>query len=155
MRGCGGSAGECVGVLLEVWHTLLLRRCREDRRGWRGDCDGAASPSGLSHTAAHSQHGLLFMYGPFMGLKCLDRVNYSLFCLAGKLNWKMYSNGSPVAPQNPSLHVRCSKTTLIIEEKWRLLPSTVLNFVASFRATSLKSCSCQAAGRMRLYCDSE
>lgn len=53
--------------------------------GGGADCDGAASPSGLSHTAAHSQHELLFMYGPFMGLKCLDRVNYSLFCLAGKL----------------------------------------------------------------------
>lgn len=50
-----------------------------------GNGDGAASPSGLSHTAAHSQHEGLIIYGPFMGLKCLHCVNYSLFSLVGKL----------------------------------------------------------------------
>lgn len=52
--------------------------------GDRGEGDGVASPSGLSHTAAHSQHEALFMYAPFMGLKYLHCMNYTWFSLVGK-----------------------------------------------------------------------
>lgn len=53
----------------------------EDRRvGAGGGGVGVASPSGLSHTAAHSQREGLYMYGPFIELKCLHCLNYSLFC---------------------------------------------------------------------------
>lgn len=47
-----------------------------------GDGDRAALPSGSSHATEHSRHELLFMYGECTGLKCLDQVNYSLFCPA-------------------------------------------------------------------------
>lgn len=53
----------------------------EDKRvGAGGGGVGVASPSGLSHTAAHSQREGLYMYGPFIELKCLHCLNYSLFC---------------------------------------------------------------------------
>lgn len=65
--------------------------------GGNGDGDGAALSSGLSHTAAHSQHEVLFMYGPFMGLKCLHWMNYSLFSQVGK---SVHSNSTSIIPQN-------------------------------------------------------
>lgn len=84
-------------------------------------------PSGSSHATEHSRHELLFMYGEFTGLKCLDRVNYSLFCPAegGRREKKKMAERCiqtlPVETakekESPALHVRCGKTTLIIEEK--------------------------------------
>lgn len=65
--------------------------------GGGGDGDGAALPSGLSHTAAHSQHEVLFMYGPFMGLKCLHWMNYSLFSQVGK---SVHSNSTSIITQS-------------------------------------------------------
>lgn len=46
------------------------------------ESDGLALPAGSSHATEHSVRELLFMYGEFMRLKCLDWVNYSLFCPA-------------------------------------------------------------------------
>lgn len=66
---------------LELKHALLLRQWRKDRKGGM-EGDGLALPSGSSHATEHSVRELLFMYGEFTRLKCLDWVNYS-FVLRG------------------------------------------------------------------------
>lgn len=70
-----------LGALWSVTHLAPEAiQGRYEKGGGGGGQDGVASPSGLSHTAAHSQHEGLYMYGPFIELKCLHCLNYSLFC---------------------------------------------------------------------------
>lgn len=46
--------------------------------GQMGEDEETALSFGFSHTAAHSQHDSVFMYGQFMRLKGLHSMKYSL-----------------------------------------------------------------------------